>query len=204
MKKDRIRYYVCGDNVFVRISAALMLLSAFLRFLGYWGFWGNKSPDFILAQIALPIACNLLFAFIVVRMGRRHFALTFIPVLLGVVFFIIKAVGFDSLLHTVLCIILYMLVAGIYGATVFGIIGTKLLLLPLFGLPFLYHVFVEDLGTILADGSAMALEAWLPELSVLCIMLSLFFICFAMKELPGEGADGEKTQSQENDNEQNA
>lgn len=119
--------------------------------------------------------------------------------LLGVVFFIIKATGFDSVLHTVLCIILYMLVAGIYFSTVFGIIGTKWLLLPLFGLPFLYHVFVDDLSTILGSSGAMTLEEWLPELSVLCIMLSLFFICFAMKEFPS----GDNTQTQENDNEQN-
>ena len=135
----------------------------------------------------------------ILRMGEKHFSLTFIPVLLGVVFFIIKATGFDSVLHTVLCIILYMLVAGIYFSTVFGIIGTKWLLLPLFGLPFLYHVFVDDLSTILGSNGAMTLEEWLPELSVLCIMLSLFFICFAMKEFPS----GDNTQTQENDNEQN-
>ncbi|MDO4354404.1 MAG: hypothetical protein Q4C93_05510 [Clostridia bacterium] len=199
MKGNGTRYYVSGSNVFVRISAALMLLSALLRFLGYWGFWETKSQGFIIAQISLPIACNLLFAYMILRMGEKHFSLTFIPVLLGVVFFIIKATGFDSVLHTVLCIILYMLVAGIYFSTVFGIIGTKWLLLPLFGLPFLYHVFVDDLSTILGSSGAMTLEEWLPELSVLCIMLSLFFICFAMKEFPS----GDNTQTQENDNEQN-
>ena len=36
----------------------------------------------------------------------------------------------------------YLLGAVLYTGTVFGIIRTKWLLVPLFGLPFLYHIFV--------------------------------------------------------------
>ena len=115
-------------------------------------------------------------------MGKRLFSLTFIPVLLGVVFFIIKALGFDSIIHTILCILLYLLVAMLYTGTVFGVIRTKWLLVPLFGLPFLYHILVEDRNTLLANENAMSLAEWLPEISVLCIMLALLFITFAMKK----------------------
>ena len=159
-----------------------MGLSALLRLFGYWGFWANKDVAFIYTQIALPVLCNVLFIVIVLYMGKRLFSLTAIPVLLGVVFFIIKALGFDNILHTVLCILLYLVVAMLYTGTVFGVIRTKWLLVPLFGLPFLYHILVEDRNTLLANEKAMSLAEWLPEISVLCIMLALLLITFAMKK----------------------
>lgn len=182
MERDKLRYSVSRRNIFVKLSALLMGLSALLRMFGYWGFWANKDAAFIYTQIALPILCNVLFIVIVLYMGKRLFSLTAIPVILGVVFFIIKALGFDSILHTVLCILLYLLVAMLYTGTVFGVIRTKWLLVPLFGLPFLYHILVEDRNTLLANENAMSLAEWLPEISVLCIMLALLLITFAMKK----------------------
>ncbi len=182
MERDKLRYSVSRKNIFVKLSALLMGLSALLRLFGYWGFWANKDAAFIYTQIALPVLCNVLFIVIILYMGKRLFSLTAIPVILGVVFFIIKALGFDSILHTILCILLYLLVAMLYTGTVFGVIRTKWLLLPLFGLPFVYHILVEDRNTFLANENAMSLAEWLPEISVLCIMLALFFITFAMKK----------------------
>ena len=181
MERDKLRYSVSRKNIFVKLSALLMGLSALLRLFGYWGFWANKDAAFIYTQIALPVLCNVLFIVIVLYMGKRFFSLTAIPVLLGVVFFIIKALGFDNILHTVLCILLYLVVAMLYTGTVFGVIRTKWLLVPLFGLPFLYHILVEDRNTLLANEKAMSLADWLPEISVLCIMLALLLITFAMK-----------------------
>lgn len=105
MERDKLRYSVSRKNIFVKLSALLMGLSALLRLFGYWGFWANKDVAFIYTQIALPVLCNVLFIVIVLYMGKRLFSLTAIPVLLGVVFFIIKALGFDNILHTVLCIL---------------------------------------------------------------------------------------------------
>ena len=181
-KREKLRYSVSRKNIFVKLSAFLMLLSVLCRLLGYWGFWANQATDFVLTQILLPILSCLLFAAVIIYMGGRFFTLSFIPVVLGVVFFIIKALGFDSVIHMILCICLYLAVAIIYTATVFGIIRTKWLLAPLFGLPLLYHIFVEDRNTLLANENAMSLGDWLPEISVLCVMMSLLLICFAMKK----------------------
>ena len=182
MEKDKLRYSVSRKNFFVKLSAILMGLSVLFRLMGYWGFWNNCEQSFIITQIALPIACCVLFIVNILYMGKRLFTLSFIPVLFGVVFFIIKSFGFDSILHTILCIMLYILVAFVYTGTVFGVIRTKWLMLPLFGLPFVYHILVEDRNTILANDNAMTLSDWLPEMSVLCVMLALFFITFAMKK----------------------
>lgn len=181
MNNTKIRYSVSSRNFFTKLSAVLMGLAVVLRLLAYWGFWNNKSTDFIYTQIALPILSCLLFVAVILFCGKRFFALTAIPVLMGVVFFIIKSIGFESWIHTVLCIALYILVAALYTATVFGVVRTKWLLAPLFGLPLLYHIFIEDRNTLLANENAMSIGEWLPEFSVLCIMAALFFITFAMK-----------------------
>ncbi len=180
MENDKIRYSVSRRNLFVKLSVIFMLLSALCRFLGYWGFWSNQTSGFITFQIALPILCNLLFIVLILYAGRRFFSLTFIPVILGVMFFIIKAFGFGSILHTALCICLYLAVAFIYTATVFGVIRTKWLLLPLFGLPLAVHIYL-DRDMIAPADKAVELSELLPEISVLCIMAALLCICFAMK-----------------------
>ena len=180
-ENEKIRYSVSRKNIFVKLSVVFMLLSALTRFFGYWGFWSNQTTQFSIFQIALPILCNILFAAIVLYAGRRFFSMTFIPVLLGVMFFIIKAFGFDSILHTVLCICLYLAVAFIYTATVFGVIRTKWLLAPLFGIPLLVHIFVLDKDMFAPAEKAVSLNEWMPEISVLCIMMALLLICFAMK-----------------------
>lgn len=197
IKREKLRYSVSRKNFFVKLSAFFMLLSMLCRLLGYWGFWANQTSDFVLTQILLPVLCNLLFVVVILYMGRRFFALSCVPVILGVVFFIIKALGFDSVIHMILCICLYLAVAIIYTATVFGVIRTKWLLAPLFGLPLLYHIFVDDLSTLRADENAMSLGEWLPEISVLCIMLSLLIICFAMKkrDFAAERASSEEQQT---------
>ena len=117
IENDKIRYSVSKSNFFVKLAVIFMMLSVLCRFLGYWGFWSNQNSSFIIFQIALPILCSLLFVVLILYAGRRLFSLTFIPVLLGVMFFIIKAFGFDSILHTILCICLYLAVAFIYTAT---------------------------------------------------------------------------------------
>lgn len=197
IKREKLRYSVSRKNFFVKLSAFFMLLSMLCRLLGYWGFWANQTSDFVLTQILLPVMCNLLFVVVILYMGRRFFALSCVPVILGVVFFIIKALGFDSVIHMILCICLYLAVAIIYTATVFGVIRTKWLLAPLFGLPLLYHIFVDDISTLRADENAMSLGEWLPEISVLCIMLSLLIICFAMKkrDFAAERASSEEQQT---------
>ena len=180
IENEKIRYSVSRKNFFVKLAVIFMILSALCRFLGYWGFWSNQTAGFVTFQIVLPILYNLLFIVLVLYAGRRFFGLTFIPVILGVMFFIIKAFGFDSILHTILCICLYLAVAFIYTATVFGVIRTKWLLAPLFGLPLIVHIYL-DRDMIAPKGQTVALAELLPEISVLCIMAALLCICVAMK-----------------------
>lgn len=178
-KTEKISYYVERKSALVQASALVMLFSAVFRLIGCWGLWNDKT--FAVTQIFLPLACNLMFILLVLTLGRRALWTTALPVLLGVVFFIIKSFGFDSIIHTVLCIFLYLVVAVLYIGTVFGVIRTKWLLVPLFGLPLLYHIFIEDLAAM-RSANPPSFQAGMQEISVLCIMLSLLLLSIAMKK----------------------
>ena len=171
-RKPRARFYLERSSSWAQVSIIFMLLSAIFRLFGVWGLWEDEF--FRATQILLPLCCNLLFALCVFLFGKRGFFLSVIPVLMGVAFFIIKSFGFESWIHTLLCIILYLAVAVIYTGTALGFIRTKWLLPPLFGLPFLYHIFVEDLAKLRDTVNPMTLSEGLQELSVLCVMVSLF------------------------------
>ena len=76
------------------------------------------------------------------------------------------------------------------SGTVTGSIGTKWLLPPLFGLPFIYHVFVEDLPALSNTAQPVTFSAGMQEMSVLCIMAALFCTGMGLKKRqPAEPGD---------------
>ena len=131
MKTEKVRFYTERNSFGVQAMIILMALSIAFRLIGCWGLWSDRS--FAIAQIALPIGSALLLMVLVWLFGRRALWLSFIPVILGAVFFIIKSLGFESTVHTVLCILLYSAVIALYTGTVFGVIRTKWILVLLFG-----------------------------------------------------------------------
>ena len=191
MKTDRIHFYVEKNSLGVQAMMILMALSAVFRIIGCWGLWNDRS--YAVMQIALPVLSALLMICFVWLFGNKALWMSFIPVTLGAVFFMIKAFGFESRLHMVLCILLYIAVIALYFCTVFGIFRTKWILVALFGLPFLYHIFVEDLPALQNTANPVTFAAGMQEMGVLCIMLGLFFLSLSMKrvvtetvsELPG-------------------
>ena len=180
MKTEKIKFYTERNSFGVQAMIILMALSVAFRVIGCWGLWSDRS--FALAQIALPIGSALLLMVFVWLFGRRALWTTFIPVILGAVFFIVKSLGFESMVHTVLCILLYAAVIALYTGTVFGVIRTKWILAALFGLPFLYHIFVEDLPALRDTANPVSFSGGMQEMSVLCIMLGLFCLSLSMKK----------------------
>ncbi len=180
LMKEKVKFSVERTSIGVHAMIILMALSAAFRIIGCWGMWTDRN--FLVFQICLPILSALLMILLAWLFGRRALWMTVIPVFLGVVFFIVKSLGFESQLHTVLCILLYIVILGVYCCTVFGILKTKWFLVPLFGLPFLYHVFVEDLAALRDTANPVSFAAGMQEMSVLCIMLGLLFLSLSMKK----------------------
>ena len=157
-----------------------MVCSAVVRIVWACG-ETSLSRSFLCLQILLPLSANVSFVLILLRDGKDRLFRSAIPVWLGCVFFAVKALGFPSRLHTALCLLLYALVALLYTATVTGRVPTQKLLWPLFGLPMLYHIFVEDM-----QKTGWPLRDWLPEVSVLLCMAALISVSLAMKKRPAE------------------
>ena len=179
MKKKTV-YWVPRVNALVILSALCMVCSAVVRTVWAHGETAISRPMFWL-QILLPIAANLLFALTALLDCRERLYRTAIPVWMGCVFFAVKALGFPSRLHTVLCLLLYALVAVLYTATVTGRVPSQVPLWFLFGLPMAYHIIIEDRQKI-----GWPLHDWLPEISVLLCMAAMLLLSLAMKKRPVE------------------
>lgn len=181
MKKKTV-YCLPGMTPLAILSALFMVCSAVVRIAWACG-ETSLSRSFLCLQILLPLAANVSFVLILLRDGKERLFRSAIPVWLGCVFFAVKALGFPSRLHTVLCLLLYALVAVLYTATVTGRVPTQKLLWLLFGLPLLYHIFVED-----TQKAGWPVHDWLPEVSVLLCMAALLCLSLAMKKrTPEEG-----------------
>ena len=173
--KKRTVYWIPKINVLVILSALCMICSAVVRIVWACGENAISRPT-LCFQILLPIAANLLFVLMVFTDSRDRLYRTAVPVWMGCVFFAVKALGFPSMIHTILCLCLYTLVAVLYGATVAGRVPTQRPLWFLFGLPMLYHIFVEDMGRVWKIGEL------LQEISVLFCMGALLLLSLAMKK----------------------
>lgn len=178
MKKSP--YIIPKGNAFSIISVICMAVCIALRIF-YYSVKGFNAFEFF-TLLLLPLLSAVIFITVVLFWGHSHAAATSVSVALGVIFFIIKAFSFDSAVHTTLCIILYIAVLLIYSLTVFGIIPTKKLLYPLFGLPLLYHIFVEDMKLYILAKTPVPFLEWLPEISVLLIMAGLLSVSAALKK----------------------
>ena len=170
------RYSVEPRSAVMVAASAFLCLSILLR-LAWWILWPEQLSGWrALIHGILPLAACALFLVTLLRWGRTALGLSAFPCFLGVLFFILKATTFVWW-HQLLCTLLYLAVAALYGLTVFGLPIRKLLL-PLFGLPLAFHLFVEDLAM---NRTVYTAAQWLQEGSVLCIMASLFCISLAMQ-----------------------
>jgi len=165
-------------NRFTAAGLAMMAAAVLIRVV-YFAVEGGSAGT-LLVHLLLPVLAALTFFYVVLH-RPDHAEYTALGVLFGVVFFIIKAFTFESRIHTVLCVILYLTVLTLYTATVFGRIPTKKLLYPLFGLPLLYHIFVEDMQLYVFAKPAVPFFYWLPEISVLLIMAGLLCISLGLE-----------------------
>lgn len=183
MKEAKIKFYVERSSFWTQGALIFMGLSIIFRVIGCLGLMDDRF--FLLTQVALPVVSGALFILLLALLGKAALWTTFLPVLGGVAFFVIKATGFENTVQMLLCLLLYAVVAIVYCGTVFTLIRTKWLLVPLFLLPFCYHVW-EDIGRLRDTANPVTFAAGMQEMSVLGIMLSLLFASLAMKKLAKE------------------
>jgi hypothetical protein len=79
---------------------------------------------------------------------------------------------------------LYLAVLVLFCGTLLGFLPTKKLLYPLFGLPLVYHILVEDTQYYFFADPPVPVWYWMPEISVLCIMAGLLCLSISLKAYP--------------------
>ena len=177
--KRKIQYHIEPRGMTL-IAAGFMVLSFALR-LAWCILWPeNIAGSLLFTRAILPLAACVGFIFCLLRRSENALRYSFIPALMGVLFFILKA-GTFVWWHQLLCTLLYLLVAVLYGLTALGICPIRKLLYPLFGLPLAFHIFVEDL---IINRDVYTLAEWFQEWSVLCIMAGLLCLAAAIKAPP--------------------
>ncbi len=181
-ENTKVRFYLDKSGFFAESAVILLILAVAFRVIGCWGIWHDRIN--LVMLLLLPCFCCVLLALCIVLFGRKGFFLSFIPVLLGVVFFVYQALGFTNWVQTVLCVLLYLVVAVLYTGTVFSWIHTKWLLPPLFGLPFLYHIVIQDIPALSNTAEPVTFSAGMQEMSILCIMAALFCVGMGLKKRP--------------------
>lgn len=174
MKFD-LNYWRVGSRKLAFVAATVMLASAVVR-ASYFILSGlaEFTPFELATQLALPLACNIIFACEIYFLKDKALWITCIPVAFGSVFFIIKSIMYFTPLHMALCCALYVGAFVLYTITVCGLIRITTLVKLVFGLPFIYHIFVEDLPVLISKNPPRTAVEWMPEISVLLIMISLF------------------------------
>ena len=189
MKKT---YYAIKKTNFAVLAAAfLMLCGAAVRIVYYTGVRATAGELWV--QGALPICAGLLFAVMLFTNAADRLYRTAVPVLMGCVFFAVKAGGFSPV-HRVLCWVLYLAVAGLYFLTVSRGL-TKWIFGTLIGAALAYHIVVEDAvnqaflelyTTPILPGRPFWWH-FLAELTVLMTMAALLLTVVAMERREAEG-----------------
>lgn len=189
---EKTRFYLDKTGFFAESAMIFLVLAAVFRFFGCWGMWENKG-EYVMLTL-LPIFCCLLMTLCIILFGRKGFFLSVIPVMLGMVFFIWKALYYPSWVNTVICVVYNLAVAVIYTGTVFSWIPTKWLLVPMFALPFLYRVSVIDIPALSNKAEPVLFSTGMQELSILGILAGMFCVAMALRKRPA-AAPAEKKET---------
>ena len=184
MKDSKIKFYVERSSFWAQSAVTFMILAIVFRVVGCWGMWSDSY--FLMTQILLPILSGLLFIVLLALLGKAALWTTFIPVLGGVAFFVLKAFSFENTVQMLIYLLIYAVVAIVYCGTVFTLIRTKWVLVPLFLLPLCYHIGYLDIAALRDTANPVTFTAGMQEISVLCIMLSMLFTSIGMKKLVKE------------------
>ena len=161
------------------IGCCLMAISVIIRLVYYLS--EQYSAADLTVHMILPVIAGLIYIAGVISEGKHGIEMTVAAVWIGIAFFIIKAFMLFTPLHRNLCTLLYITVFVLYTLTALGYMPTKKLLYPLFALPLLFHMFIEDTRDYVFADPPVPYFDWLPEISVLCIIASLLFASIAIK-----------------------
>ena len=183
MKKEKQ-----GFRVDYRRPAAIasMLAFAFCIPTLIMGYADRLNEPIIAAVVVLlPVLGAALMIAAIVFFGRTALWMTAFPVCLGVIGFAFKLVidpNGQSVLHHISAVVLYFMLVLIWALTVFYVIRTKWILAVLLIIPFIKHIFVNDLPVLTGAAASISASSWLKEACILSFLLALFFCAVSFED----------------------
>ena len=176
--KKRMEVSIPRSHPAMWVACGFMAVSAVLRL---WYYLPKQLDSLVFwVHLVMPVTAAAIFLLGLILGNSWAKGAGICAVVLGVAFFVIKAASFTPL-HQALCTVLYLAVLVLFTATMLGILPTKKLLYPLFGLPLVYHLLVEDTKAYFFADPPVPVTEWMPELSVLCIMAALLCLSICLK-----------------------
>lgn len=177
---NKFKYYVEPRGFLTQAAAILMVIAAVLRLIGGWGVWSDRV--FLYIGTVLPVCCALLFALLLLTLGKAAFRISFLPVALGALCLVAESVAHDLWMRAMVTILLALLAAAVYFATAFARIRSKFVSAVLYALLIAYVLFLRDRELIASLGTASA-QIVLRELSLLCALTALLCTSLALHKL---------------------
>lgn len=183
MKKEKQGFRVDYRRPTAMMSMLAFALSIPILIMGYAD--RLHEPMIAATVVLLPVLAAALMIAVIVFYGRTALWLTVFPVCLGITGFFFKLVidpRGQTPLHHIAAAALYFMIVLVWALTVFYVIRTKWILAVVFFLPFLKHLFVNDVPVLTGAAAAVSASTWLKELSVLSFLLALFFCAISFDD----------------------
>lgn len=181
MEGTKKKLYVERDGFWTEAAMAFLALAMIFILIGSIGRWDDSR--FLSTRVALPIFCGLLLVLCLLLFGKRAFWTTVVPVAMGVVFFVFRAMNMENEWLRGCWIIVYLVIMVLY-AMVFSYPKLKWALALVLLAVFAYHIGVQDLPRLMDLENPVSFVDGMEEMSVLGIILAMLFLSFAMKSGP--------------------
>ena len=180
MENARIKFYEEKTSFWPQAAVVMLVIASVCQFVGNWGLWTDRTN--FLIQVVLPIVSFLCYALLLMLLGKHALWLTFLPFLTGILYFALDVWYAEDKIIMIIGVAYCVLAVVLYLGTVFSIIRTKWLLVPLFAIPFLYRAFYRDVLILQQSGAEVSFTEGLREMSLLCVLLAMTFASVGMRK----------------------
>lgn len=176
--KQYVHYQMDFSGKCVKICAAFMGFSFFLRFVYYFGFTNLKDVGFIeiLSSMLCSIALTGAFVFLLSWIRLNAPGLYGILGSVGCALLIFGSFFSGSVLRIVLAVIWYIPAAVILVATVGGFLPGRILASFMFIFPAVVRLLFWDIGHL-------NVWQWAGELAALCLLAGLGWLPMSLQEV---------------------
>jgi len=163
------------DSPYAIIASVLLFTAAAVLFVNLaWDIFNTSFGNAAIKYILPMGSCIALGWMLLAR--KNNLMPTIVPMIIGCSAFALRTITLE-VWQCVVASTLYTVFAIIYVLTVCGVISSRSWLLALCGVPFTFHLFVEDLFLGKFDG----IISILPEAAVLMTMIAIFCVTLGMR-----------------------